>query len=155
VDEDTDVITILCSRCEDLPDPGVTSSRSPCGACGRDVWVAASTYEAIRTHYSDHSVNITCVPCDAQRRGGKGFPEQIEIVGAALPEQIEDLRAYGDSDEVIAYKIAVASVATGTASLEEAEAELLAFPYGERARAFPEAMRRARLMVTATHAPRN
>jgi hypothetical protein len=76
-------------------------------------------------------------------------------VGAALPEQIEDLRAYGDSDEVIAYKIAVASVATGTASLEEAEAELLAFPYGERARAFPEALRRARLMVTATRAPRN
>jgi hypothetical protein len=140
-----DEVVVKCTRCEDLDVPGVPSSRVDCCQCGRGVWLALDTIMTIRKRYPSHAVKPTCMKCHD--------PGDFEV--ANLPEQVEILRATGDSDDVIAYKLAIAGIAGGTATLEEAEAEIRAFPNGERAVAFPAAYRRARLAVAATRLSSN
>lgn len=142
---DERVIMVRCSRCEDLPNPDPVSTRRTCSKCGRAVWFAQSTQEAIDKRFPGRTVALVCLRCRVEDEG--------PIMN--LPEQVDALRALGDSDEVIAYKLALADVSGGVLPLEEAEREILALPESERARAFPDALRRARMLVRATHWPRN
>lgn len=136
---------VRCSRCEDIPIPGSLSTKRQCNKCGRDVWLAAAISAAISKRYPKATVITVCMKC-------VGLDDQ-KVVN--LPEHVDFLRSCGDSDDVIAYKLAIAEVAAGSATLEEAQEEIRGFPQGVKARAFPDALRRASLLVRATRIPRN
>lgn len=73
----------------------------------------------------------------------------------SLPEQVEVLRSTGHTDEEIIYKFAIAEVSGGRGTLEDTEAEIIAFPNGLKARALPDALRKARLTVALTRQVHN
>lgn len=138
--DDKENVVVRCSPCADLPDPGTPSKKRECSECRTEVWLADSTVEIAAKRYPGHNVVVVCIACRVEG----------DHQSAAWPEQVELLRAHGDSDRAIAYKLAIAEVAGGARSLEEAEAEILAFPDGLRAKAFPKALERAILLVWST-----
>jgi ribosomal protein S27E len=145
VDDAVEAVIIRCARCEDVPVAGVPSDRVACATCGRAVWVSSSTLQVVRGRFPDRPVRTVCMRCV--------ISDDHEI--ANFPEQVEILRALGDTDDEIAFKFAIADVAGGTGTLEDAQAEIVNFPFGDRAKAFPGALRRAYLLVRAANRPSN
>jgi hypothetical protein len=140
-DDDEERVVVRCSRCADIPTTSVPSEKRRCSECGANVWLAQSTIDMIAKRYRAATLTVVCIGCRAAE-------DIYELI--SLPEQVEVLRESGDSDLVIAYKLAIAEIAGGAGSLEEAEAEILAFPGGLRAKAFPAAMNKAVLLVAST-----
>jgi hypothetical protein len=135
-----DEAIVRCVRIDQLQRPIAGSEIHPCSICGRSVWLDPALVDEITAELPGHRLVIRCREC-VDERGG-----ELRLT----PGQVRRLRADGADDESIAQLFAAAELAGATGSMDQIRLEILAFPHGETARRFRDALDRARVFVAMT-----
>lgn len=135
--DDDDEIIIICTRCEDTGSAGITEDIRPCAGCGKDVWVTLSIVDEAKRMLPGRPVELRCERCQPREPG----------VVHSVPSQVAALRAAGMPDDQIVHMLALGEASGGSVPMAAAAEEIAAFPRGERARVYVQALRRNRLMV--------